>query len=174
MKLKKVIAGALSVLGMASLAGCASSEEPIVTPTPTSTVTNQSTVQNEITLSFLNKGKARIDLVGMGGVTIKANGTTVTSGSIVDTANFSLTAEGTPNNDFYVYYASTKSTGAQSHYNGGVEKEHIVDYFSEIFSGYISGTEERIYVCITTTKGGWTKNLDKVMDERFEAYQNMN
>ena len=175
MKFKKIIAGVAIACGFLGLAACndsgkvnppagepSTSQQGGVTPTP-------STQRDELKLSFLTDGKARID-INTPGATFKLNGTAITSGQTVDIGNFELTYEGTITSEtFYVYWASVRPNGERIQVYNGIETEEMSSFFGSILNTNHSSEDKRIYLCITVTKKGWTKNLDERMDTQFDA-----
>lgn len=173
MKFKKIIAGVAIACGFLGLAACNDSGKvnpPAGEPSTSQQGEPSTSVQiNEVTLPFLTNGKARID-IDMPGCTFKLNGTAITSGQTVDIGNFTLTYEGTLTEEvFHVYWASVKTNGTNIKVHGGIETEHMSEFFTGIFPDLHVAQDQRIYLCITKTRLGWTHNLDTIMDRQLTA-----
>ncbi len=174
MKFKKIIEGVAIACGFLGLAACNDSGKSNPPAGEPSTSQQQqdptpSTQGDELKLSFLTDGKARID-INTPGATFKLNGTAITSGQTVDIGNFELTYEGTITSEtFYVYWASVRPNGERIQVYNGIETEEMSSFFGSILNTNHSSEDKRIYLCITVTKKGWTKNLDERMDTQFNA-----
>lgn len=152
-----------------SLASCQGGNNPAQTSalTPDPAPTSADFFQDE--LKFLAKGKMRID-INLEGVTIKLNGTTVTNGSVLDIpSTIAFTAEGKPQVNFYLYLASVSNNTLKTFVLSDIDKESTAEFMTTIDDEISAGTN-KIYMALTTVKGGWTKGLDTKMDEQFQRF----